>query len=108
MGILVSVGGGLLVALIAAAVFFTAQRALYDQLDESLVQRATVAASGDLADPSLLLRVSSDALAAGEVRVAIVTADGEFVTLARQQPAPRRRRGRPPPARTRRPRCAPG
>ena len=70
----------------AAAVFFTAQRALYDQLDESLVQRATVAASGDLADPSLLLRVSSDALAAGEVRVAIVTADGEFVTLRGSSP----------------------
>ena len=86
MGILVSVGGGLLVALIAAAVFFTAQRALYDQLDESLVQRATVAASGDLADPSLLLRVSSDALAAGEVRVAIVTAGGEFVTLRGNSP----------------------
>jgi two-component system, OmpR family, sensor histidine kinase MprB len=86
VGILVSVGGGLLVALIAAAVFFTAQRALYDQLDESLVQRATVAASGDLADPSLLLRVSSDALAAGEVRVAIVTAGGEFVTLRGSSP----------------------
>lgn len=86
VGILVSVGGGLLVALIAIAVFFTAQRALYDQLDESLVQRATVAAAGDLADPAILLRVSSDALAAGEVRVAIVTADGEFVTLRGNSP----------------------
>ena len=86
VGILVSVGGGLLVALIAVAVFFTAQRALYDQLDESLVQRATTAAAGDLADPAILLRVSSDALAAGEVRVAIVTADGEFVTLRGNSP----------------------
>jgi two-component system, OmpR family, sensor histidine kinase MprB len=86
VGILVSVGGGLLVALIAVAVYLTAQRALYDQLDESLVQRATVAASGDLADPALLLRVSSDALAAGEVRVAIVTSGGEFVTLAGNSP----------------------
>ena len=86
VGILVSVGGGLVVALIAIAVFFTAQRALYDQLDESLVQRATIAAAGDLADPSVLLRVSSDALAAGEVRVAIVTSSGEFVTLAGNGP----------------------
>jgi len=86
VGILVSVGGGLLVALIAVAVYLTAQRALYDQLDESLVQRATVAAAGDLADPALLLRVSSDALAAGEVRVAIVTSGGEFVTLAGNSP----------------------
>ncbi|PVZ14982.1 HAMP domain-containing sensor histidine kinase [Actinomycetospora cinnamomea] len=86
VGILVSVGGGLLVALIAVAVYLTAQRALYDQLDESLVQRATVAASGDLADPALLLRVSQDALAAGEVRVAIVTAGGEAVTIAGNSP----------------------
>ena len=73
VAILVSVGGGLHRRADLVAVFFTAQTALYDQLDESLVQRATTAASGDLADPTLLLRVSSDALAAGDFRVAIVT-----------------------------------
>ncbi len=86
VAVLVSVGGGLIVALISVAVFLTAQTALYDQLDESLVQRAITAASGDLADPTLLLRVSSDALAAGDFRVAIVTSDGRFVTLAGNSP----------------------
>jgi len=86
VAILVSLGGGLIVALISVAVFVTAQTALYDQLDESLVQRAITAASGDLADPTLLLRVSSDALAAGDFRVAIVTSEGSFVTLAGNSP----------------------
>jgi two-component system sensor histidine kinase MprB len=86
VAILVSLGGGLIVALISVAVFVTAQTALYDQLDESLVQRAITAASGDLADPTLLLRVSSDTLAAGDFRVAIVTAEGSFVTLAGNSP----------------------
>ncbi|MCD2189050.1 HAMP domain-containing sensor histidine kinase [Actinomycetospora soli] len=82
VAILVSVGAGLLVALIAVAVFLTAYRALYDQLDESLVERATAAASSDLADPSLLYRaVSSDALAAGDFRVAIVLADGRALSI---------------------------
>lgn len=86
VAIVVSVGGGLIVALISIAVFLTAQNALYDQLDESLVQRAIAAASGDLADPTLLLRVSSDTLAAGDFRVAIVTSEGQFVTLAGNSP----------------------
>ncbi|MDL5160326.1 sensor histidine kinase [Actinomycetospora termitidis] len=82
VAILVSVGAGLLVALIAVAVFFTAYRALYDQLDESLVERATAASSSDLADPALLFRVvSSDALAAGDFRVAIVSATTNRATF---------------------------
>lgn len=82
VAILVSIGAGLLVALIAVAVFFTAYRALYDQLDESLVERATAAASSDLADPTMLYRVvSPDALAAGDYRVAIVLATGRALSI---------------------------
>ena len=87
VAILVSVGAGLLVALISVAVFFTAYRALYDQLDQSLVERATAASSSDLADPTLLFKVvSSDALAAGDFRVAIVSANGRALFIQGSQP----------------------
>ena len=87
VAILVSVGAGLLVAIVSVAAFLTVQRALYDQLDQSLEQRATTAASSDLADPTLLLlRVSSDALAAGDFRVAVVDVTGRGVAVAGNQP----------------------
>ena len=86
VAILSAVGAGLLVALVSVAAFVTVQRALYDQLDQNLLQRATTAASSDLADPVLLLGVSSDALAAGDLRVAVVLADGRAVSLIGNQP----------------------
>ena len=87
VAILVSVGAGLLVALISVAVFFTAYRALYDQLDQSLVERATAASSSDLADPTLLLKVvTSDALAAGDFRVAVVGPTGRYISIQGNEP----------------------
>jgi len=86
VAILTSMGAGLLVALISVAVFLTVQRALYDQLDQSLAQRAAVASSSDLADPRLLLQVSSDAFIAGDFRVAIVYASGQAIALVGNQP----------------------
>ena len=86
VAILTSVGAGLLVALISVAVFLTVQRALYDQLDENLSQRAAVASSSDLADPRLLLQISSDAFTAGDFRVAIVYSGGGAIALAGNQP----------------------
>ena len=106
VAILVSVGAGLLVALISVAVFLTAYRALYDQLDESLVERATAASSSDLADPTLLLRVvSSDALAAGDFRVALVGSTGRALFIQGNEPpvGPQEyavARGEPQPPRT--------
>lgn len=86
VALVVSVGAGLLVAVISLAAFLTVQRALYDQLDESLVQRATAAATSDLGDPALLLQVSPDALAAGDFRVAVVDAAGQGFALAGNRP----------------------
>jgi len=85
--LLAAVAVGLAVAVTSAAAFATVRMQLYDGLDESLVQRAREAASSDLVQRATLEGVPSAALGAGDVLIALVTADGTGTT-ARGVPFP--------------------
>ncbi len=81
-------GVGLVVALVSVAAFFTVRSALYSQLDQNLVQRATAAAQGPLANPGALAQIPSEALGAGDLRIAILYASGIAHSSAGRQSAP--------------------
>jgi two-component system sensor histidine kinase MprB len=84
--LLATVAVGLAVALASVAAYFTVDVALHRSLDQSLLARARAAASSDLVNTATLRGIPASALGAGDVRVAVVTADGKVFYSGEQQP----------------------
>ncbi len=82
IALLVAVAVGLTVATMSVAAFYTVRTQLYDSLDQSLVGQAQAAINTPLADPSRLVQVPSAALEAGDVRIALLQADGTAFVAA--------------------------
>ncbi len=80
VGLLAAIGAGLLVVVISITAYVTVRVSLLSQIDESLLDRARAAAAGPLADRGVLAQVPSEALGAGDVRIALLRADGLYIS----------------------------
>ena len=74
---LATVAVGLAVALISVAAYLTVRSQMHASLDASLLQRARSAASSDLVNTATLRGIPGDALGAADLRIAVVSADGQ-------------------------------
>ena len=76
---------GLSVAVMAAAAFVTVRMAMQSALDESMLNRATKAAeAGAIAE--IQLQMPPWMYGAADVRIAVITADGQIRSLDRVRP----------------------
>ncbi|MDX3003988.1 HAMP domain-containing sensor histidine kinase [Kribbella solani] len=76
--LLAAVAVGLAVAIVSIAAYVTVRQQMYQNLDNSLTQRAVQAAQkGVLTDLTILQSVPSDALGLSDIRVGVISADGE-------------------------------
>jgi two-component system sensor histidine kinase MprB len=82
IALLVAVAVGLTVAATSVAAFFTVRSQLYAALDQSLLGQAQAAINSPLADPTRLVQVPSAALEAGDVRIALLEANGTAFVAA--------------------------
>ncbi len=81
VGLLATLAVGVSVALVAVAGYFTVRHQLYVSLDRSLTKRADVAASSNLLTVLLSeYRAPSELLGVGDVKMALVDADGQITT----------------------------
>jgi two-component system sensor histidine kinase MprB len=80
---------GLAVALVSLGAFMTVSSSLHQQLTSSLVQRATAAANGPLADPTIVEALPPEALGAGDIRIALLQSSSlAYVSSQSQMSAP--------------------
>ncbi|MBC8093080.1 MAG: two-component sensor histidine kinase, partial [Pseudonocardia sp.] len=77
IGILAALVAGLAVVLVSLAAFLTVRSNILATLDSNLLQRAVFAAQSELADPEQLSRIPPEILGAGDIRIALVTANGQ-------------------------------
>ncbi len=77
IALLVALAVAFAVALVAVAAYVTVGTQLRAQLDAGLIGRAEAAVSSPLANPELLVNVPAAALGAGDVEIAILTANGQ-------------------------------
>jgi two-component system sensor histidine kinase MprB len=82
IALLVAVAVALTMVATSAAAFFTVRNQLYAALDESLLGQAQAAINSPLADPTRLVQVPSAALEAGDVRIALLEANGTAFVAA--------------------------
>ncbi|HZX02593.1 HAMP domain-containing sensor histidine kinase [Kribbella sp.] len=76
--LLAAVAVGLAVAIVSVAAYITVRQQMYQNLDNSLTQRAVQAAQkGVLTNLTILQNVPSDALGLSDIRVGVLGADGE-------------------------------
>ncbi|NIK55684.1 HAMP domain-containing sensor histidine kinase [Kribbella shirazensis] len=76
--LLAAVAVGLAVAIVSVAAYVTVRQQMYQNLDNSLTQRAAQAAQkGVLTDLTILQGVPSDALGLSDIRVGVISADGQ-------------------------------
>ncbi|MGZ0150063.1 sensor histidine kinase [Kribbella sp. WER1] len=76
--LLAAVAVGLAVAIVSVAAYVTVRQQMYQNLDNSLTERAAQAAKkGVLTDLTILQNVPSDALGLSDIRVGVISATGE-------------------------------
>ncbi|WP_350280167.1 HAMP domain-containing sensor histidine kinase [Kribbella sp. HUAS MG21] len=76
--LLAAVAVGLAVAIVSVAAYITVRQQMYQNLDNSLTQRAAQAAQKRvLTDLTILQGVPSDALGLSDIRVGVIGADGQ-------------------------------
>ena len=76
IGVLAALAAALAVVLVSAAAFFIVRVNILDTLDANLLQRATAAAQSELANPQELATIPTDVLGAGDIRLAVLLANG--------------------------------
>ncbi|HXV92859.1 MAG TPA: HAMP domain-containing sensor histidine kinase [Pseudonocardia sp.] len=64
------------VVLVSVAAFLTVRITILQTLDTNLLQRATAAAQGGLSNPEYLASVPTEVLGAGDIRLALLAANG--------------------------------
>ncbi|MGW7681137.1 sensor histidine kinase [Kribbella sp. NPDC054772] len=75
--LLAAVAVGLAVAIVSVAAYITVRQQMYQNLDDSLIQRAGQASQkGVLTNLENLRRASADALGLSDIRVGVLSADG--------------------------------
>ena len=88
IGVLAALVAGLMVVLVSVAAFVTVRVNIMDTLDSNLLQRAYAAAQSDLVDPQQLARLPPEAFGAGDIRLALVSANSTFISAEGQVSAP--------------------
>jgi two-component system sensor histidine kinase MprB len=78
IGILAALVAALAVVLVSLAAFLTVRSNILATLDSNLFQRAVFAAQSELADPLELSRIPPEILGAGDIRIGLVAATGQF------------------------------
>lgn len=76
IGVLAALAATLSVLMVSAAAFFTVRANILDALDANLLQRATAAAQSELVNPVELAAIPTDVFGAGDIRLALLLANG--------------------------------
>ena len=88
VGLLAALVAALAVLLVSAAAFATVRYSILQTLDDNLLQRASAAAESELAEPQQLARIPTEALGAGDIRLALVLASGQAISAEGRASAP--------------------
>lgn len=88
IGILAALVAALAVVLVSLAAFLTVRSNILATLDSNLFQRALAAAQSELADPLQLSTIPPEVLGAGDIRIALLTANGSAQSAEGQLSAP--------------------
>ncbi len=88
LSLLAAVGVGLAVALVSVAAYATLRVQLQHNLDQALLDRARAAVSSPLGDPAALAQIPPGALAAADLRIALLRADGHAISAEGAASAP--------------------
>jgi two-component system sensor histidine kinase MprB len=88
IAILAALVAALVVVLVSVAAFITVRINIYDSLDANLLQRAQQAAQSELADPAQLSTLPTEVLGAGDIKLALLLADGRANSAEGQASAP--------------------
>jgi two-component system sensor histidine kinase MprB len=88
IAILAALVAALVVVLISVAAFVTVRLNVYQSLDANLLQRAQQAAQSDLGNPAQLATIPTEVLGAGDIRLALLLADGRAASAEREASAP--------------------
>ena len=76
VGLFAAIAVGITVALVSFGAYLVVRATLYQQLDEGLLQRATVAVASPIGQQSVLEAVPAAAFGAADLRVALLAANG--------------------------------
>jgi two-component system, OmpR family, sensor histidine kinase MprB len=88
VGVLAALVAALAVVLVSAAAFVTVRVNIMQTLDANLLQRASAAAQSELGDPQVLATIPTDVLGAGDIRLALVLANGQAISAEGAASAP--------------------
>jgi two-component system sensor histidine kinase MprB len=88
VGLLAALVAALAVVLVSAAAFVTVRVNVMQTLDANLLQRASAAAQSELADPQQLATIPTEVLGAGDIRLALLLADGPAISAEGAASAP--------------------
>ncbi|GAA5020073.1 sensor histidine kinase [Actinopolymorpha pittospori] len=88
VGLLAAFGVGIIVVLISLAAYITVRASLLNQVDANLLDRARSAAAGPLAVQTELAGIPSEALGAADIRIALLRADGYYISPSDQRGDP--------------------
>ncbi len=75
ISLLAATAAAVTVAVVSLAAFLVVRSNIYSTLDANLLQRATAAAQSELAAPLRIATIPPEILGAGDIRIALVTAD---------------------------------
>jgi two-component system, OmpR family, sensor histidine kinase MprB len=88
IAILAALVAALVVVLVSVAAFITVRLNIYQSLDANLLQRAQQAAQSELADPAQLVTIPTEVLGAGDIRLALLLADGRAASAEGEASSP--------------------
>jgi two-component system sensor histidine kinase MprB len=88
VGVLAALVAALAVVLVSAAAFVTVRVNIMQTLDANLLQRASAAAQSELADPQQLATIPTEVLGAGDIRLALLLANGPAISAEGAASAP--------------------
>lgn len=88
IGILAALAAALAVVLVSLAAFVTVRTSILATLDSNLYQRAVAAAQSELANPLQLATIPPEVLGAGDIRIAVVAANGSAQSAQGELSAP--------------------
>jgi two-component system sensor histidine kinase MprB len=88
VGVLAALVAALAVVLVSAAAFVTVRVNIMQSLDANLLQRATAAAQSELGEPEVLATIPTEVLGAGDIRLALLLANGQAISAEGAASAP--------------------
>lgn len=88
IGILAALVAAVAVVLVSLAAFVTVRSSILATLDSNLYQRAVAAAQSEIANPLQLASIPPEVLGAGDIRIALVAANGTAQSAEGKRSAP--------------------